>query len=52
MVEIALLEQVMSGQLNVLELLKSGEIQNSTIKEKLQKQSELQIMLNGQFVTL
>ena len=39
LVERALLEQVMNGKIDVLDLLKSGESGNAKIKEKIQQQS-------------
>lgn len=40
MVEMALLEQVMSGQIDVMDLLKSGQVDSTSLKEKLQKQMQ------------
>ena len=41
LVEMALLEQVMNGKIDVLDLLKSGEGCSAKIKEKLQQQCNL-----------
>lgn len=41
LVEMALLEQVMNGQIDVMELLKSGQIDSSALRDQIQKSSKI-----------